>query len=206
MGEQRPRVFIGIPSGRVWEPLMGLCYGDLRAQTQALGIDTASKLQKGCYVTENRNRLVEIALDSGATHLCQIDTDMVFPPNSISQLLSHGKDIIGVNYRGRSAPYEYLGRFLGGGNEELVVHGTGLNQMEAVPGGFHLVKLDVYRAINYPWYKQPDGKESVRDEVWFCQEARKAGFEIWCDMDLTRQIRHIGEVQVPWFGVPCESA
>ncbi len=46
---------------------------------------------------------------------------------------------------------------------------------------------------SYPELKldQPDD-ELLGEDIYFCIMAKKAGYELWCDMDLSLQVGHIG--------------
>ena len=51
-----------------------------------------------------------------------------------------------------------------------------------------------------PWFrleflegKDEVGKSTLGEDTIFCRDARKRGYRVWCDTDLTKQIAHIGE-------------
>ena len=71
--------------------------------------------------------------------------------------------------------------------------------MEHLPAGLLLVKFDVFRKLRRPWFVAPHEMNGERDDVYFCRRATEAGYEIWCDHDLTQQVIHKGEQDIPWF-------
>lgn len=198
-----PKVAIGIPYYKHWD-------GDMGMSAMCMAMRSASQVAMlpikctGCYIEENRNGIVGFALDVEKANNAQfdyflwIDSDMVFPDDALLRLLAHDKDIVGANYRTRQPPYSFAGWYLDGGDGQVL--DPGLHRMSHLPAGLMLVKFDIYRKLAAPWYRAPQAKGEDRDEVYFCNRARKAGYEIWCDHDLTKQVVHIGEQQIPWFG------
>ncbi len=153
----------------------------------------------GCYVEENRNGGVQMALDTGLdfTHLLWIDGDMVFPGDALLRLLAHDKDIVGANYRQRTPPYRHVGAYLDGTDRHLME--PGLHKMLQLPTGLLLTKMDVYRKLPFPWFKPSWSRDEARDDVYFCHLARANGYDVWCDNDLTKEVKHISVQHIGWF-------
>lgn len=152
----------------------------------------------GCYIEDNRNGSVEYALATGIDFdwLLWIDADMIFPPDTLTRLVAHDKDIVGCNYRTRTPPYRHVAHYLDGTDLHLLE--PGLHEMSHLPTGMLLTRFDIYRKMEYPWFK-PGMRNETRDDVYFCQKARELGYRIWCDHDLTAQIQHSGDQQIGWF-------
>ena len=162
----------------------------------AHGIYVEARGAEGAYTESNRNNIVRAALNylHPIDAIMWFDADMRFPADTIHRLWCHGKDIVGATYRERQEPYRYLGKFCDKADENTT---GGLRAAELLPGGMVMVKLDVYRALPPPWYKLDE--DGLRDDYYFSTLARRAGYEVWCDMDLTRKVRHRGEQEVGWF-------
>ena len=131
-----------------------------------------------------------------------IDSDMKFSPNALVRLLDHDKDIVGAFYNKRTPPYETVGHLLDASN----LASGGLRQADIMPGGFVLVRREVYEKLSPPWYREsydlhlasegdPDG--TVGEDVNFSRAAIAGGYDIWCDLDLTFEMGHVGEIVVP---------
>jgi hypothetical protein len=58
----------------------------------------------GTLIFDQRNQLVKTSLAAKCDCIVFIDADMRFPKDTITQLLKHNKDIIGVNANTRSEP------------------------------------------------------------------------------------------------------
>lgn len=191
-----PHIFLGVPNTGSWDERMAVFAVDMAVRSLAGGIIVKAMSATGAYTETNRNNIVQAALTSPdpVDAIFWVDSDMEAPIDALSHLWSHGLDIVGASYRERKEPYRYLGRFLDEDDASAV---TGVKPADLLPGGMMLVKTDVYRAVPYPWYKL--GEDGFRDDYYFCQKAIEAGYKIWCDMDLTRKVVHIGKQGVGWF-------
>ena len=61
--------------------------------------------------------------------------------------------------------------------------------------GALLISKSVLKSMNKPWfqffYEEGSAAEHGED-YYFCKKARNAGFKVWLDADLSKQIEHIG--------------
>lgn len=198
-----PRVALCIPSGAMWYADMSLSLlGTVLYAAGQIGVIPVN--QKGSYIGQNRNLIAYKAVYEGAADwLYWQDTDNVVPVETLLTLLDHEKDIVGCDYRKRLDPYDRIGIFLG---DDPGVAASGLHEMKLLPHGVLLVRAEVYKKMPWPWYREeyygsnerhlihvnPGGLKNGEDTI-FTQEAREAGFQVWCDMDLTKRVSHIGE-------------
>lgn len=152
----------------------------------------------GCYIEDNRNGSVQHALDTELDFdwLLWIDGDMIFPEDALVRLIEHDKDIVGANYRQRTPPFAFVGAYLDGKDTHLME--PGLWPMSHLPTGLLLTRFDIYRKLAYPWFNA-GLRGQPRDDVYFCNYAREAGYEIWCDHDLTKLVKHITVQDLGWF-------
>ncbi len=136
---------------------------------------------EGFNTAENRTWLTVKAVKAGCTHLLLLDDDMIYDPTSLETLLSHDKDIIGARYHNRRGGkdggevIEYL-------DKEISEHKP--FQCKALGGGLLLIKTDVFNKVKQPWYWYKinnTGAVAMSNDWWFCEKAREAGYEIWCD-------------------------
>lgn len=240
------RVAICIPSNDEWKANTALCLASMMHGLASLPIAVALMNRKGSMVGDQRNELVRSALDLKVDYILWIDSDMMFPSDTLQRLIAREKTIVGGTYNKRVPPYETLGHMKG---DERDVSGGGLLQADYIPGGMTLVHTDVYRTLAYPWYfetyrwsgesaydrfvrmitdvygMKPTDKlfsefhalkslrpfleeaektpyadnRVVSEDINFCRKAERHGFEIWCDLDLTYELIHLGE-----HGVTCK--
>lgn len=189
-----PRVALCVPSMDTWMADTAMAFGAAMAVAAArYGIIPIN--QKSSYIHQARNMIADIALNQAkAEWLMWFDADMVWPPETLEILMAHGKDIVGTDYRRRKPPFSRIGHFVG---EDPGPDGKGLHEMSLLPHGVLLVRAEVYRRLNFPWYElrylSPHHEGLDGEDAFFCRNAREAGFKIWCDLDLTKRVSHIGE-------------
>ena len=152
----------------------------------------------GSMLPEVRHRLVAEAMKWGATHALWLDSDMMFPRDTLQCLLRHNLPIVGANYPRRQKPCIPTGH-LGNQNGGMLWTEEGDNSLVEVKhlgGGVMLVDMRVYDALELPFFmfEVTENKLGLRGEdVYFCMKAKEAGIPVFCDQELSQHIGHIGE-------------
>lgn len=191
-----PKVAICVPYYRQVE-------GDMMMSMARLAMVSAAHAQmavigtKSCYVEDNRNGCIEYALAMQIPFdwVLWIDSDMIFPGDALVRLMAHDKDIVGAHYRQRTPPFKHVGIYK---DRAADLMAPGLHEMVQMPTGLLLTRFEIYRQMGYPWFK-PGMHNEPRDDIYFCRRATEMGYRIWCDHDLTKEVVHITEQQIPWF-------
>lgn len=144
--KRKIKVCVCIPSqgGMKEEMAMSLVGSALHSAKNDITIDIICSQLTG--IARNRNSLVTAALSTGCDFILQIDNDLEFPPETLCRLVALDKDIMGVTYSKRDSSSTIIGR--------PIIPGfcSGITEFDRMPGGFMLVKSDVYRNIPAPWY------------------------------------------------------
>jgi len=127
-----------------------------------------------------------------------LDADIGFKIEDIQKLISLDKDIVGGAYVSRADLSKYVtGHFVEKEkyttlSRHIPVMAKGLIKVDWIGMGFTLIKRDVFRKIQYPWWRESivktveNGKEYAHyntDDIGFCILAKEAGYEIYCDCD-----------------------
>jgi len=143
-----------------------------------------------------RNSLVKSFLKGDCTHLFFMDSDMEFPPNTLSRLLEHDKYIVAGFYTRKLPPFASV-IFKGDMDDWTTWNPTTedrLQKCSAVGTGCMLIKRNVLETMEWPWFsyeKDLQGKEKyMSEDVVFCINAKKNGFDIW--VDPTLMCGHVG--------------
>ena len=157
------------------------------------------KISQGTLIANQRAELSLDAMREGCTHILFIDSDMRFPQDMIGRLLKHDLDIVATNCARRRMPTGPTAQlYKENGERELVwtmPESTGLQEVGSVGMGVMLIKANVFEALAEPWFETPwrvDKRGYVGEDVFFCQKAAAAGFKIWIDHDVSKEIGHIG--------------
>lgn len=153
--------------------------------------------------SRNRNIMIRQALEQNCTHIFFIDDDMALAPDTLMKLLAHDKDMITGLYLMRNYPHYPIifdeaytdGRcrfsFLQPGRkgvEEIVNAGFGCVLIKTSVFTGMIEKEQVfYTPEKYPvWLTLGElEKDHWCDDISFFLRARKAGFKLHVDLDIT---------------------
>lgn len=144
-----------------------------------------------------RNLIVDAALKANCTHLFMCDSDQTYLPDTINRLLSRKKDIVGCMVCRRYPPFDPL--MLRGdiGHYEFITDWTegDLVEVDATGTGALLFNMDVFRNMPAPWFFfRGEPKDPVGEDIGFCSDARKAGYQIYVDTGCPAG--HLSQVEV----------
>lgn len=145
-------------------------------------------------LANSRNLLAETAVSNKFSHILFIDSDMRFPPDSLRRLLEHKKEIIGANYLERIRPI-CTASIRG---EAITSKGkTGIEKVDTLGMGCTLIDCNILATLPRPWFSMPyDGEKHLTEDAYFCRHARKHGFNVFVDHDLSQVVKHIGVVEL----------
>ena len=163
---------------------------------------------RGYDVATARNRIAQKALDMNADYVLTVDNDVVVPQNALLNLLEDAKDVCLGYYAHRDPKNNYTGRMCvcrlkdKDGNdyyhypaesqytaEELrSMAESGIRKIEIHGGGMGcaLIRTDVFRQIEYPWYDWVNYGDANRgmlsEDLYFCSLCRASGYKIHTDV------------------------
>lgn len=149
----------------------------------------------GSEVAMQRQQLVVEALETSCTHILWLDSDMVFPTNTLQVLLSHDKDIVACNYSTRVQPHKPVAFRSSNDLDARLGESDGLTKIFAVGMGCMLVKRHVYENMEKPYFSitwNKDYTNLVGEDIYFCTKAHESGYDIYLDGSLSKNIGHIG--------------
>lgn len=210
------RIAVCIPAGQ-FENWTVQCVANMMANflESNCGSGVKSKtcrlfIVESSILPEARTGCILSALKYEATHIMWVDSDMVFPWDSIQQLLKHGKHFVGCNYPRRHPPhiptaYKTTNEDMTAIGEEGLVwttdQDTGLQEVTHVGFGLVLMEMSVVLGIRehfgheYPFFELPSkGWKYGGEDVHFCHAAMKAGFKVYIDHDLSKEVAHLGQM------------
>jgi hypothetical protein len=195
MSNGKPTVSVSIPSRDEWKAVFG--YSLLRMFISTQNANQNLRMCRGSVIPGNRNTLVNKALKDGATHVLFIDTDMVFPADTLDRLLAHGKSIVMANCCIRSLNPAKATAQRDGRVVWTEQGSTGLEEVHRCGFGVALIDIEVFESLPKPWFEfpyLPDRDDYGGEDVYFCDRAREAGYSLYIDHDLSKQIGHCGDL------------
>jgi hypothetical protein len=185
-GTKDMKVAIGIPGS---EEARWSAFYQALWRVRGVTRDNVIATTDGDNVAANRNKIGLSAMAAGYDAVWYVDNDQICSTDTLKRLLSHDKDIVSGLYLRRRPPLTpvcfdqedevgYVSpRLLNPGDRGLV-------EVKAVGAGCLLVKRAVFEAVKWPWWRLGQiHPQEFSEDLYFCREARKAGFSIWCDLD-----------------------
>ena len=202
-------VAICVPVSTECKSLFAYDLARLVGYTSANGNDIITQLMlffsEGTLIAPQRTELVDRALTAEATHILWLDSDMRFPKDALERLLARNRPIVGANYTARRMPHgptAFATITTGVDTDFTRLYTTpdsvGLEQCAALGFGVALTQMKVFEEIPSPWFATPFVESDdgfMGEDIYFAVKARKAGFEVFCDHDLSKEVRHIGPME-----------
>lgn len=166
-----------------------------------------------------RNNIAQMSMNEGADYVLMVDNDVVLPEDALLNMLDDAKDVcLGYYahrdadniYRGRTSvcklskpngkPYfnyplesEYTAKELetmrNDGVFKVKIHGGGM--------GCALIKTEVFKTIDYPWYDWVNYNDKNRgmlsEDLYFCEQCKKKNITIYTDsrVGCGHMLRHV---------------
>jgi hypothetical protein len=158
--------------------------------------------EKSSILPASRHNIVKKALKANCSHLLFIDSDQTYPAQTAHMLARHGKMIVGANVAIKRLPSAPTARsfnpeWVGGDVVYTSQKSWGLRQVWRLGFGIMLINLEVFKRIPPPWFEilWDEGIQDYRGEDWqFCSLAERAGFPIFIDHDLSKEVGHVGHL------------
>lgn len=195
------RIVISVPSGDMMHTDSAFAVARTYGHALASGLNCALHNLKSSEISYGRNCQVHQALTQEATHILFVDSDMVFPPESLHRLLSHRVPIVGCTYSQRREPRGFT-HVSTQDNWDVgpLIPKSNLFEVKSMGMGLCLVETSVFKALPRPWFKTeytgallPDGSDHhLSEDVYFFTKAREAGWSVWCDWELSQSVTHLG--------------
>lgn len=171
------------------------------------GHDVIFEFVRGYDCATARNRIAQIAIDKNTDYVLMVDNDVVLPKDVLVNMLDGVKDVCLGFYAHRDSDNIYRGRtsvcklFDDNGNEhfnypldseytakelayakehgdyKIRIHGGGM--------GCAMIKTDIFRQLEYPWYDWVNygGKNRgmLSEDLYFCEKCKAANIPIYTD-------------------------
>lgn len=155
-------------------------------------------MHSGSLISKQRQDLAKDAIETGATHILWLDSDMSFPSTVAETMLSHNTDIVACNYSTRTVPFKGVAYTkMGDWDSWLTSDNTSprLQEVAGVGMGCMLTKTTVFENLELPWFEVSwvdEYNTFIGEDFYFCVCAKDAGYKIIVDTVLSNEIKHIG--------------
>jgi hypothetical protein len=194
-----PSIMIAVPAMEMVNAEFAQHLAMAAANLVAHGIKINCAFNIGSVITIARRNLVDIFMKSNFDYVWWVDSDMKFPIDAPLRLLARNKPIVGANYRRRRFPNPNFTGMVGSAGSfrefQTTDNSPAMETCDVLPHGLCLIKREVYEKVAQPHYLQeyiPNLNLEIGEDIYFFQKCKQAGYEIWCDQELSKEIAHIG--------------
>ena len=199
------KVMIAIPSMNTWEADFGMSLAFMVNYVTKNSVVSSEQLNiqlhnhKGSILAQSRQRMVDIAIKGGATHLLFIDSDQTFPPDTLHRLLMVHKKVVACNIATKMLPSTGTARFKDGTILITKESDVGIIKVWRVGTGVMLIDLNLFKreGMERPYFTQYWSEEldAYVGEDWaFCEMVEKSGCSIYVEQHLSYEIGHVGKL------------
>ena len=155
----------------------------------------------GSMLPKQRDEIVTLSKEAGATHLLFIDTDMVFDVEIAHKLLRARKTIIACNASTKTSPPNPTARAFD--HEDLTgrpVYSTDkcppIEEIWRIGTGVMLIDLEAMGKIPQPWFLMTydtQRKAHCGEDWYFCKLAKGYGIPVYIHHHASMQVGHVGQ-------------
>lgn len=212
------KILIGVPSGGSESTIFSLLIMNVYNYANSMrGVESTIQKVIAPYICRNRNDLVDVAKDWGATHIFFADNDMLLPEDVLERLLSCPHEgVVCANYVTKSVPARPMCIGFDKGYIYTTPKSPEYEEVYKAPTGCMLIPMSVFDRVESPWFHVPprgkdfvNGGDAMRkfykevydwdvdgnsggEDYWFCHMLARAGVPIWVDHYLSLRISHMG--------------
>lgn len=168
---------------------------ELVKTTTMAGIEVHVIYDQSTILLSQREKLARQALSINSDYALWLDSDMMFPSTTALRLMGHNVDVVCANYMKRSVPLQTVAYPERGDWENwLPLEGGELEEVEGVGMGCMMMKTEILKNIEPPFFEfEYYNQDWHGEDFYFQNKLRKAGHKILIDMNLSFQVRHVGQ-------------
>lgn len=190
------QVVICIPTNGMMHSLSAFCLTNAIRFTEKQGIPVVLEMDAGTVLSNQRQVLLDSAINTHqADHIMWFDSDMTFPEDVIVRLLEHNKNVVCATYSKRVEPFHTTAFYNIDPVEPVDVSGHGLTEIKYTGMGCVLIKASIVNEIPSPHFPLKWHAPSSTwhgEDMGFCEVLSQNNVKIFCDLDLSREIGHLG--------------
>ena len=171
--------------------------GNLIKTTTLMGIEVHLFFDASTILINQRENLINQAIEVKSEWALWLDSDMMFPPTTLLRLLAHNQDIVACNYMKRSYPFKSVA-FMDTNDWESWVPLQSEDELltvEAIGMGCVLMRTSVFENLNRPYFEytyQPKTKDWGGEDFTLFKKLNGVGVQLKVDTNLSNEIYHIG--------------
>ena len=165
-------------------------------------VDFTLEIQSGTLVYTARERIAHKAINEHFTHVLWLDSDMVFSPDLLDDLMFSGNDFVTGVYHARRKGYASViftkldfGEIDGVAKfERAETYPAETFEIAGCGFGCVLIKTEILSAVCFNKGVCFTPTPNFGEDLAFCKRATDLGFHIWCEPSVV--CGHIGHITI----------
>ncbi|MBQ5787269.1 MAG: hypothetical protein IIW12_03625 [Oscillospiraceae bacterium] len=189
------RLLLAIPSGDFMPVQFVKSLTGLERKLDRDGVNYEECIVDGTLVYMARDKLASKAVNDGFSHVLWLDSDMVFSPNLLEDLMMCKKSFVSCCYNGRRPGYHsciFKSIDLIKGVERFEEYPREPFRIAACGFGAVFMETEILRAVMLNFKTAFTPETNLGEDIAFCKRARDLGFEIWAEPNC--QLGHVGHL------------
>ena len=192
------KLLIGVPTLDYVLADFMRCLIALIGRLNADGVEFDVDIESGTLVYFARERIANKAINEGYTHVLWLDSDMIFKPELLDDLMFSGKPFVSGIYHARRPGYASC-IFKAIDPNKMVEHWNDEYPRETfeIAGcgfGCVLIETEILRAVNHNFGTCFTPILNMGEDLAFCQRAHDLGHKIYCEPSVV--LGHVGHITI----------
>jgi len=190
------RLAVCIPTREQMHSRCAFSLYNLSKHLSESGIEHRLFLSPGTLIANQRHELVKCAKEWSATHVMFIDSDIVFEPTHVTDLIAHDELIVGAAYSKRVEPivataWHDIGDW--SSHVRLLEQTHSHITVDAMALGFCLINISVFDKLDLPWFILGFSQgEYTGEDIEFFRKCKQAEIPVWLDVKTSLEVGHLG--------------
>lgn len=190
------KLLIGVPTLDFVHVEFMKCLTDLMMRLRDEGIDFDLDIESGTLVYLARERIAHKAINEYYTHVLWLDSDMIFSPDILDDLMFCGEQFVTGIYHARRKGYascifksielNNVTRFEEYPSQPFEIAGCGF--------GCVLTAVPLLSAVCLHYLTCFTPLPSLGEDIAFCKRALDLGYKLWCEPSVV--CGHIGHIAI----------
>lgn len=191
------KLLIGVPTTDFVHVDFLKCLCALLTKLKDDGVNFELDIESGTLVYMARDRIAHKAINEKFTHVLWLDSDMIFQPTIVDDLMFSGKQFVTGIYHARRKGYAScifksidinvkVERFAEYPKDTFEIAGCGF--------GCVLIDTEILKSVCLTKGTCFTPLENYGEDIAFCKRASEMGFKIWCEPTVI--CGHIGHIAI----------
>lgn len=194
---RKTKLAVCIPCRDTLHSAHALCLAEMIKLNTMSNIDTQIFMDASTILLNQRNNLVNMALDAETNYILWLDSDIIFPSTLSLRLLSHNENIVAGNYVTRQVPNKSVAfpKFGIWDNTLKFEEKSDLIDVEAIGFGCVMMKTSIFKEISSPWFEFSWSSEFNTfqgEDINLSKKLIDLGYKIKVDNMISKELRHLG--------------